>query len=121
MNVLRNRRQQWALWLALAAVFYRALIPAGFMPATAGQARTGAVLVLCSGSLFKADTAAPGRPGAHAYGECAFAAAAAPALPPASLPLPAGAAAAFLAVSPQAHDVAAAQLALPPPRGPPLA
>jgi hypothetical protein len=90
----RPRTAAWIAWLVLAAVSYRALIPAGFMPGTAEQVRAGAVLVLCSGGLLKTER---GRqpPQAHAYSQCAFAAAAAPGLVPrlAAVPLPSGAAA----------------------------
>ena len=109
------------LWLALAAVFYRALIPFGFMPASAAQVRQGAVLVLCSGGLLQnLESPAPGKAGMHAYSDCGFAAAAAPGLPPAAPALP---------VFDVAHGnnnayaprrTPAPQLALPPPRGPPL-
>ena len=121
LTAFRNRRQQFALWLALAAVFYRALIPVGFMPASAAQVRAGAVLVLCSGGLLQtAEPQAPGKAGMHAYTECGFAAAAA-APPPAIAEAPR-----FTVASAPATDAAlpvapTLQLALPPPaRGPPL-
>lgn len=118
MTAFRTHHRPFALWLALAAVLYRALIPAGFMPATAEQARQGAVLVLCSGGLLK-QSQEPGHPAAHAYEQCAFAAAAAPALPP-SVAAAASFPAAFTvpaAAQPAAQSLP--QLALPPVRGPP--
>ena len=119
MNAFRNRRQQFALWLALAAVFYRALIPVGFMPATAQQVRDGAVLVLCSGGLFKADAREPGKPTTHAYSECAYAVAAAPALPSAGLTTPVFTAAYAISAGHALPAAPAPQLRLPPARGPP--
>ncbi|MBX6420842.1 MAG: hypothetical protein IRZ06_07540 [Nevskia sp.] len=93
MPLFRRRTAHWIAWLALAAVFYRALIPAGFMPANAEQARGGAILVLCSGGLLKTigahDPSDPSRPQTHVEVQCPFAAAAAPALPPAIGTLPA--------------------------------
>jgi hypothetical protein len=119
LNRFRNRRQQFALWLALAAVFYRALIPAGFMPGTMQQARDGAVLVLCSGGALKAADRQPAAP--HFYVNCDFAAAAASAPPPELAPI---ALPAFAPVPPPAVALRRSGLnqpALPPPaRGPPL-
>ncbi|WP_157572396.1 hypothetical protein [Nevskia soli] len=120
MTVFRNRRQQFALWLALAAVFYRALIPVGFMPASAAQVRAGAVLVLCSGGLLQtAEPQAPGKAGMHAYAECGFAAAAA-APPPAAVDAPRFTVASVPVISGALPAAPTLQLALPPARGPPL-
>ncbi len=108
------------LWLALAAVFYRALIPVGFMPASAAQVREGAVLVLCSGGLLQTvESQVPGKSGMHAYTECGFAAAAAPGLPPAAAAMP------VFSVARNDSTIHAPLLApvprpkLPPARGPP--
>ena len=121
LTAFRNRRQQFALWLALAAVFYRALIPVGFMPASAAQVSAGAVLVLCSGGLLQtAEPQAPGKAGMHAYTECGFAAAAA-APPPAVADAPRFAVASVPVISGALPAAPTLQLALPPPaRGPPL-
>ena len=121
LTAFRNRRQQFALWLALAAVFYRALIPVGFMPASAAQVRAGAVLVLCSGGLLQtAEPRAPGKAGMHAYTECGFAAAAA-APPPAVADAARFAVVAAPVIAGALPAALALQLALPPPaRGPPL-
>jgi hypothetical protein len=120
LTAFRNRRQQFALWLALAAVFYRALIPVGFMPASAAQVRAGAVLVLCSGGLLQtAEPQAPGKAGMHAYTECGFAAAAA-APPPAVADAPRFAVASVPVISGALPVAPTLQLALPPVRGPPL-
>ena len=83
------RRKQFALWLALAGLLYRALIPAGFMPASHAQAQTGAVMVMCPGGMMMpAGDMEQGKPQAHAYAQCAFAEAAGPVLPPALPVLP---------------------------------
>jgi hypothetical protein len=99
----RQRFRQLALWLALASVMLRALIPAGFMPEQ-HAARRGIVLAFCYAdalgrlraaeplsvqqskySAGRADDLGVGhRIGAHPG--CPFASAAAPGLP-ASLPI----------------------------------
>ncbi|MFI4979015.1 MAG: hypothetical protein ACHQIO_01575 [Nevskiales bacterium] len=92
----RPRYQQLALWLAIAAVLLRALIPDGFMPEhRAGQ--RGLVLAFCSAGPLAALRAQPafvaaselahapdGDPGHHPmedHAGCAFASAAAPGVP----------------------------------------
>jgi hypothetical protein len=83
------RKQPFVLWLALAGLLYRALIPAGFMPGNSAQAQAGAVMVMCPGGmLMPAGDMAPGQPQAHAYSQCPFAEAAGPVLPPALPVLP---------------------------------
>ena len=109
------------LWLALAAVFYRALIPVGFMPASAAQVRQGAVLVLCSGGLLQTvESQMPGKAGMHAYSDCGFAAAAAPGLPPAAPAAPVFSFAYGNNSIYAPRHAPAPQLTLPPARGPPL-
>ena len=118
----RPHYQQFALWLAIAAVLLRALIPDGFMPEhRAGQ--RGLVLAFCSAgplaglrarqssSLAEArqladgrDPANPGHPAGDTHLGCPFASAAAPGLPAApvailSTPFGAAAPLRFLAVS----------------------
>ena len=108
------------LWLALAAVFYRALIPFGFMPASAAQVRQGAVLVLCSGGLLQTvESLLPGKSGMHAYSDCGFAAAAASGLPPAAPAAPVFNVAYGNNAIYTPRLTPAPQLTLPPARGPP--
>ncbi len=108
------------LWLALAAVFYRALIPVGFMPASAAQVREGAVLVLCSGGLLQTvESQMPGKSGMHAYTECGFAAAAAPGLLPAAAAMPVFGLAGDDSTIYAPRLVSTPRLTLPPARGPP--
>lgn len=76
------RRHRFTIWLALAGLVYRALIPSGFMPASGAQAQTGAVMVMCPGGmLMPAEPDAKGKPQAFHYAQCPFAVAIAPALP----------------------------------------
>lgn len=117
--MFRTARHAFALWLTLAAVLYRALIPDGLMPA-AGPDAAGAVLVLCSGGLLKdSGGERPGKPQAHAYTQCAFAAAATAAPLPAT-PAVGGFSRMATAVAPAFMGLAAAaRIPLPPVRGPP--
>lgn len=67
-------------WLVLAAILYRGLIPAGFMPAVGQAAAHGSMLVLCP----HGDMAMHGHDGKGAGSagieQCPFGAAAGPAL-----------------------------------------
>nr|WP_028079543.1 DUF2946 family protein [Solimonas soli] len=78
-----RRPRGLALWLALLAVFARGLLPGGVMLAHDGGSGFGLTVALCSGGQVRihsiADTASPA---AQAGGECVYAAAALPALPP---------------------------------------
>jgi len=76
---LHHRWQLLALWLAVAGVLFRGLIPAGLMPATAEAARHGSWLVLCTHGQT-VQQAHAGHGGASP-GQCPFAAAASPAVP----------------------------------------
>ena len=69
------------MWLALAAVLLRALIPDGFMlERHAGE--PGVALAICYASPLAKLRADQGAPGAsHVHGDCVFSAAAGPALP----------------------------------------
>lgn len=59
-----SRLHRLALWLALSGTLLRGLIPVGFMPAmtTDAEARGSAILVLCSGGVFKASKMAISQP-----------------------------------------------------------
>jgi hypothetical protein len=83
----RRHTQQFALWLALAAVLLRALLPDGFMPE---RGANGVVaLQFCYASPLAKLRAPQGTPaGDHAHASCAFAAAAAPGLPRAGIQTP---------------------------------
>jgi hypothetical protein len=80
-SLRRQPSRQFALWLALAAVLLRALLPQGFMlERAAGEPRIG--LAICYASplaRLRADHGTPG--GTQAHADCAFAAASGPALP----------------------------------------
>ncbi len=103
--------------LLLAALWLRALVPAGWMPVASAD---GVVLTLCSGDTVRHDSHGPVSPGHEA--PCAFAgiapllAAAAPAImPPALL---------ALVVPARLGDpgvrIAPPRAARPPPQGPPI-
>ena len=71
------------IWLLLAAVFCRGLIPAGFMPAFSASGG-GVSLALCSGgTLVHPDPAAGG--GTRVMDECPYAAATVPVVPAVAL------------------------------------
>jgi DUF2946 family protein len=73
--------RQFALWLALAAVLLRALLPAGFMPERSAGER-GIGLTICYASPLAKLRADQGQPsGVHDHASCAFSAAAGPGLP----------------------------------------
>ena len=73
--------RQSALWLALAAVLLRALLPAGFMPERRAGER-GIGLAICYASPLAKLRADQGQPsGIHDHASCAFSAAAGPGLP----------------------------------------
>ena len=77
--------RQFALWLALAAVLLRALLPAGFMPERRAGER-GIGLAICYASPLAKLRADQGQPsGIHDHASCAFSAAAGPGLPSAGI------------------------------------
>lgn len=94
-TAIRRRQEQLALFLVACALLFRILVPAGWMPATAGA---GLSLNWCGESgigreapaearalLAKAIGSKPDKPGKSDDKPCAFAAAAQP-LAPAQLP-----------------------------------
>lgn len=118
---MRKYRRVTLIWLVLAAILYRGLIPAGFMPA-AGQPGHGSLLVLCP----HGDMAMHGHdgkgPGSAGIEQCPFGAAAGPALTSGNLTV--GLARLAAAFRPDWSPVAgrADQPRLQPPaRGPPAA
>jgi hypothetical protein len=80
MSSLRKRRRLSTICLVLAAIVYRGLIPAGFMPAAGEAMRHGTIFVVCP----------HGEMGMHGHGgkgsasptveQCPFGAAAGPAV-----------------------------------------
>ena len=77
----RHGFRQFALWLALAAVLLRVLLPEGFMPERSAGER-GIGLAICYASPLAKLRADQGQPsGIHDHGGCVFSAAAGPALP----------------------------------------
>jgi hypothetical protein len=82
MSPTRSLRHQLTVCLILAAVLFRGLIPAGFMPASGEAAKHGALLMLCFHGQLATQ---PHGGGKHADGaaleQCPFGAAAAPSLP----------------------------------------
>jgi hypothetical protein len=107
------------LWLALSAIVYRGLIPAGFMPVFAGDG-AGVGLALCSGgALVRSDRGKDGGKTA-VMEQCAYAAASVPVVPAAA---PAQVPAQAVALPVQIANAATPRLAptysLPPARGPP--
>ena len=87
MSSLRKHRHFLVVCLVLAAVLYRGLIPAGFMPATAEMASHGTLLVICPhGEMGMHGHAGSGSGGASLE-QCPFGAAAGPALPSVKLAL----------------------------------
>lgn len=80
MNALR--RHPLALQLAILAVLLRAVLPGGFMPVRAADG-SGVAMVLCSADAARRAASQPHDDTARVlHGACAYAAAAAPALPP---------------------------------------
>jgi hypothetical protein len=96
----RHHRQLLVVCLTLAAVLYRGLIPAGFMPASGEAAAHGALLVVCPhGDMVGMEGMShqhgahehPGSgPGGTSLQQCPFGVAGAPALQGAGLALPPG-------------------------------
>jgi hypothetical protein len=84
LQLRRQPSRQFALWLALAAVLLRALLPQGFMlERAAGEAGVG--LAICYASPLAKLRADHGTPaGTQAHADCVFAAASSPALPSAA-------------------------------------
>jgi hypothetical protein len=121
LHLQRQRSRQFALWLVLAAVLLRALIPAGFM-LERSAAGGGVSLAICYASplaRLRADHGVPA--GVQLHADCAFAAAAAPALPGAAPAAVFGPVA--YALRPQRSllsNLGAAPRLQPPARGPPL-
>jgi hypothetical protein len=73
--------KQFALWLALAAMLFRALLPQGLMLEHRGGA-SGVELAICYASSLAKLRPDQGSPGTrHGHADCVFSAAAAPALP----------------------------------------
>ncbi|MGH8460812.1 MAG: hypothetical protein ACRESS_04340 [Stenotrophobium sp.] len=84
MSFTRKQRHFLVIWLVLASVFYRGLIPAGFMPSATGAAtRHGALLVICHHGEFATHEQGANGSGAGttSLDQCPFGAAAGPALP----------------------------------------
>ncbi|MGH8456246.1 MAG: hypothetical protein ACRETW_00510 [Stenotrophobium sp.] len=75
-----RRSHPLVIWLALAALLYRALIPAGFMPSFKGDGQ-GVSIAFCVGGKLKILTDGDGAPANHVASECAFAMAVVPVLP----------------------------------------
>ncbi|MDR3418029.1 MAG: hypothetical protein P4L83_17790 [Nevskia sp.] len=110
-----------AVWLALAGVLYRGLIPAGFMPASGEAARHGTLLALCSHGALHVH----GGDGAHAgywsLDQCPFGAAAGPGLPAARMAWDGAPPPRATPCPHYAHlRIETAALRLPPARGPPI-
>jgi hypothetical protein len=141
MSRFRSRLRLAALWLALAGVLLRGLVPAGFMPGwtQAGTDGSRSWLMVCPAgelaTLLPADphahhhhmqgAAAGDDHDAHRIGEahlgCPFAAVAAPALPSAAttflaISRPTTSAVPFGSLAPPTSD----QRRLPPARAPPV-
>lgn len=77
-----TRKHLLVIWLVLAGVLYRGLIPAGFMPATTGGAtRHGVLLVLCHHGEIAAHAQGANGSDVTSLDQCPFGAAAGPALP----------------------------------------
>jgi hypothetical protein len=115
----RNLRQ-CALWLAIAAVLLRAMLPDGFM--LQGRHGGGLELAICYASPLAKLRADQGQTDLfHLHGDCAFAACAVPALPSAAAVADFGPAAAAPALAFNAFGfVSASDRRLPPARAPPL-
>ena len=118
MPLRRRPSFQLASWLVFAAVLFRALLPDGFML----QRNPGGnvALAFCYASAL-ARLRHDGIPNpSHAHSGCAFAAAAAPALPGAGIPLPnIFVAAATLAATPSQRPPARFSSGRPRARAPP--
>ena len=69
----RQRSRQFALWLALAAVLLRLLIPEGFMPERRAGSLSFSICYASPLAKLRTDQALPG--GVHAHGDCVFSAA----------------------------------------------
>ncbi len=117
---IARRSHLLAIWLVMASVLYRGLIPVGFMPATGEARRHGAVLMVCPHGQFSGHGAGGGHAGDSSLQQCPFGAAAAPAIPNlkavhffAPLPVPRRADAAGMDVASATHWL------LPPARAPP--
>lgn len=81
----RRLHRPLVFWLIAAALLWRGLVPAGFMPVVGGADGSGLHFALCSGgTLVPAD----GDNGTSVTHVCPFAAAEIPALPGLSLHLP---------------------------------
>jgi hypothetical protein len=123
--MLRHRRRLHvlALWLALAGVFYRALIPAGLMPAFGGSAQHGFVLTLCAGGTLKSFAGdshrSPATSADHGVGQCPFAMAGA-APPAAIVAFPVAHQADIVVASRPVAAIASASRSRPPARAPPV-
>ena len=82
MSFPRKRRHLLVVCLVLAAVLYRGLIPAGFMPAMGDAAHPGAQLVICPhGEMGMMHSHAGDGANGDSVEQCPFGAAAGPALP----------------------------------------
>lgn len=112
-----------ALWLALAGMLYRSLVPAGFMPAAGEAVRAGMWLTLCPHGQLHDSRAAPAAPhqpaGDHGIQLCPFGTAAATALPGAVADFPVELAAALLADEITARHACLTFTVLPPARASP--
>ena len=76
-----KRRHLPVIWLVLAGVLYRGLIPAGFMPATGEAARDGAMLMVCPHGMMGMHEHGGNGSGGASIEQCPFGAAAGPAVP----------------------------------------
>lgn len=112
-----------ALWLALAGVLYRSLIPAGFMPAAGDAAHAGALLMLCPHGEFHGSHGSPAAPhppaGDHGVQLCPFGTAGASTLPGAAADVPVELDAVPLPGGRAEHRAALALVVPPPARAPP--
>jgi hypothetical protein len=120
---MHHFRRSWgliAVWLAIASVLYRGLIPAGLMPASGEAARHGMLLVLCTHGELGGKLPNGGHAGDSSLQQCPFGAAAGPALPStASVGWVAAAQATLHLPFSQQQPRYSAYRALPPARAPP--
>jgi hypothetical protein len=107
-------------WFALAAVLFRALVPAGYMPVHADSSGPGLQLAVChGGALITSDAAGAGH---HvSQSECPFALSAMAAIPPTGFAPSLAADVTVAAVDDQSPSVVVSPARLrPPARAPPL-
>jgi hypothetical protein len=116
----RSTRHLLVVCLVLAAVLYRGLIPAGFMPASGEAARHGALLMVCTHGELVLHEHGGKAPAGPALEQCPFGAAAAPSLPGGALAFHLPPALAYAAPAPPTPaDRGAPPHLQPPARGPP--